>query len=288
MAGASGLIPSWISGLYGAELWALLQAASYASPGSPLYVDCNAVKVGVHNGLRWAQSSSRKLARVWIPLANILEDCTDSVAWLPAHCSESAVGDRELSNGRKFDMVDLTMNALVDTWAKSEASSAAPSRCDIKVVEKTTDLVDCLARWIGLCTREANHFPAPEHFESVKFIRDTTASSRRSAKAKGGSVPSLVAAVKREAPSSVSISFVPALSSTCDQFQAERACVRDSFSLAKRAKLSCKQADKKVDAVFREHWHERKRLAPALSSPPVSAAVRLEALRARIVARSLS
>ena len=92
VAGASGLIPSWINGIYGAELWALLQAASYASPGSPLHVDCNAVKVGVHNGLRWAQSSSRKLGRIWIPLANILDDCTDSVAWILAHCSDSAVG----------------------------------------------------------------------------------------------------------------------------------------------------------------------------------------------------
>ena len=158
----------------------------------------------------------------------------------------------------------------------------------LKVVEKTTDLVDCLARWIGLCTREANRFPAPEHFERVKFIRDTTASSRRSAKAKGVPVVFSAAAVKREAPSSVGRSFVPVLSSTGDQSQAERACVRDSFSLAKRAKLSCKQVGKKADAVFIEHWHERKRLAPAFSSPPVSAAVRLGALRARVVARSFS
>ena len=219
-------------------------------------------------------------------MANILDDCTDSVAWLPAHCSDSAIGDRELSNGRKFDAVDLTMNALVDTWAKSEATAAAPSRCDFKVVEETTDLVDCLARWIGLCTREANHFPAPEHFERAKFIRDTTASSRRSAKAKSGPVFSPVAAVKREAPSSTGISFVPALSSTCDQCQSERVCVRDCFSLAKRAKLTCKQVERKTDAVFFEHWHERKRLAPAFSSPPVSASARLEALRARVIARN--
>jgi len=219
-------------------------------------------------------------------LANILEDCTDSVAWLPAHCSESAVGVRELSNGRKFDMVDLAMNDIVDSWAKSEASSTAPSSADVKVVETTTDLVDCLARWIGLCTLEANHFPAPGHFERVKFIRDTTASSRRSRNARlvGGHIGCTVAAVKRAAPSATGVSFVPALSSTCDQLQAERAVVRDSFSLAKRAKLSHKQVEKKADAVFLEHWHERKRLAPALSSPPVSAAARIRALRERVAA----
>ena len=202
------------------------------------------------------------------------------MAWLPAHCSESAVGVRELSNGRKFDMVDLTMNAIVDSWAKGEASSTAPSSVDVKVVETTTDLVDCLARWIGLCTLEANHFPAPGHFERVKFIRDTTASSRRSSNARlvGGHVGCTVAAVKRAAPSAAGVSFVPVLSSTCDQLQAEQAFVRDSFSLAKRAKLSHKQVEKKADAVFLEHWHERKRLASAFFSPPVSAAARIQAL----------
>ena len=69
---------------------------------------------------------------------------------------------------------------------------------------------------------------------------------------------------------------------------AERVVVRGSFSLGKRAKLSCKQVEKKADAVCLEHWHERKRLAPALSSPAVSAGVRLGALRARVVARSFS
>jgi hypothetical protein len=58
--------------------------------------------------------------------------------------------------------------------------------------------------------------------------------------------------------------------------------------LAKRAKLSHKQVEKKADAVFLEHWHERKRLAPALSSPPDSAAARIRALRERVVARCSS
>ena len=68
-----------------------------------------------------ARPSSRKLARAWIPLANILEDSTDAVAWLPAHCNKSAIGVRELSYGRKFDRVDHAMNDLVDSWAKREA-----------------------------------------------------------------------------------------------------------------------------------------------------------------------
>ena len=84
IAAASGIVPVWIGGIYGSELWALLQAASIAFPRSPMHVDCDAVRIGVQNSKNWALSSSRKLARAWIPLANILEDCTDSVAWLPA------------------------------------------------------------------------------------------------------------------------------------------------------------------------------------------------------------
>ena len=53
VAGASGVLPSWSNGIYGARLWAVLQAASYASPGSPLHVDFNAVKIEVHNGIKF-------------------------------------------------------------------------------------------------------------------------------------------------------------------------------------------------------------------------------------------
>ena len=193
-----------------------------AAPDGPLHVVCNAVKISVHNGLRWSLSSSRrKLTRAWMPLANIFEDSTGSVAWLPAHCSKSAIGVRELSNGRKFDSVDHATNDLVDTWAKNEAKTSAPSHCEFKVVEDATDLVECLARWIGPSTREANPFNAPEHFERVKFIRDTIARSSKTAKAKRDFVKKVVAAVKRKAPSSSGITFVAAIPSIGGQILAD-------------------------------------------------------------------
>ena len=79
----------------------------------PMHVDCDAVRIGAQQGTEWARASSRKLARAWMPLANILEDDADAVSWLPAHCSATAIGVRELSNGRKFDSVDLAANAFV-------------------------------------------------------------------------------------------------------------------------------------------------------------------------------
>lgn len=186
-AAASGIVPFWIGGIYGSELWALLRAASIAFPGSPMHVDCDAARIGVQNGKNWALSSSRKLARAWIPLVNILEDCTDSVAWLPAHCNKNVIGVRELSNGRKFDRVDHAVIDLVDTWAKREAKASPPSKSEINVVNDATRLVEGLAEWIGLRTHMANRFPAPEWFDRVKFIRDTTA--RRCGFARAGACP---------------------------------------------------------------------------------------------------
>ena len=294
VAAASGTVPWWISGIYGCELWALLQAASSASPGSPMHVDCNAVRLGVQNGLNWAQSSSRKLARAWIPLANILEDVTDSVAWLPAHCNKSAIGVRELSNGRKFDRVDHATNDLVDAWAKREANASSPSRSEIRVVNETTNLVEDIAKWIGLCTREANHFPAPEHYERVRFIRDTIARSCSFAKAKRALDKAGGGSVKRKTPSSAGVTCVamapriagPSGISFARSVRAECLSSSDSSSKAKRPKLSDKQIEDKANFWFLEYWLARREQAPKPSPPPVSASDRKAAMLARVVARS--
>ena len=291
---ASGTTPPWINGIYGAELWALLQGASCASPGSPMHVDCNAVRLGAQQGTKWALSSSRKLARAWIPLANILEDDADLVTWLPAHCNSSAIGIKELSNGRKFDSVDLAGNALVDQCAKFEAKAHSPSSSDFKIVNDATSLVEGIAKWIGLCTHEANHYPAPDIGGSVKFIRDTTIRNSDLAKAKRAFFKLGASAVKRKAPSSSGAACVPASPSTVGvsqsvvdaSFRCERVVCSDSFSQAKRPKLSHKQIEVKTNRVFMEYWLAKREQAPQCSPPSVSAADRMAALRARVATRS--
>jgi len=245
-AAASGAVPSWITGIYGAELWALLQAALSSSPGSPMHVDCNAVRLGAQKGRSWALAACRKLARAWIPLANVIEDNTDLVTWLPAHCGKTAIGSRVLSNGRLFDEVDHVTNDLVDKWAKSEARASAPCKVDFEVVNDATRLVEDLARWIGLCTREANHYPAPGCVERTTYIRDTSA---RKKLIRPSLLPKTGEQVKRKAPSARGIVFVPTVPDLLDQGGVHavrddvncRPHVRDSFSQAKRPRLSSKQ-----------------------------------------------
>ena len=296
ISAASGTVPFWIDSIYGSELWALLQAASTAFPGSPMHVDCDAVRIGVQNGMTWALSSARKLARAWVPLANILEGCTGSVTWLPAHCNKSAIGVRELSNGRKLDRVDLAMNDLVDTWAKREAKASPPSKSEINTVNDATRLVEGLAKWIGMCTHMANHFPAPDRCDRVKFIRDTTA--RRCSFARAGHALDRVAGkqVKRKAPSSVGVAYVvkaPKLAAACSspgkpgsravEYKASGNPVRP-----KRPRLSAKQVEDKANFCFLEYWLARKELTAKPSPPPVSASDRKMALLARVAARAAS
>ena len=294
-AAASGTLPWWISSTYGAELWALLQGALCASPGSPLHVDCNAVRLGAQNGTSWAGASSRKLARAWIPLANILEDNTDAVVWLPAHCNRSAIGERELSNGRKFDSIDLRLNDFVDTHAKREARASPPSRIEQRTVNEATSLVEGLAKWIGLCTREANHFPAPGGTGGAKFIRDSTSRRCNLARVRQAFRNSGAGSVKRKAPSSTGVMFVAKVpkvgglgSAAVDlSGRSKPITCSDSFSRVKRPKLSHKQIEEKADFVFMEYWLAQREHAPRPSPPPVSAADRTSALRARVAARGL-
>jgi hypothetical protein len=234
------------------------------------------------------------LARAWAPLANILEDNPEGIAWVPAHCSSDAIGVRELSNGRAFDRIDLEANAFVDTHAKREARAQAPSRLDYDVVNKATSLVEGLAKWIGVCTREANHFPAPCLASGSKFIRDTTTRNSCFAAAKRAVAASMTHVGKRKSPSSIGISIVataPACVMLVDSAVVHSdpfvmTSVQDSFSRTKRPKLSHKQMEEKSNHVFMEYWLAQREHAPRPSPPPLSADDRKSALLARVAARS--
>ena len=99
IASAHGRTPWWASSIYAAELWALLNASLNAFPGSPLLIDCQAVQVGSRNGTAWMTAPSRRFGRAWVPLSRALEDDQNAVTWMPAHCTNSAVGMSHFSYG---------------------------------------------------------------------------------------------------------------------------------------------------------------------------------------------
>ena len=104
----------------------------------------------------------------------------------------------------------------------------------------------------------------------------------------------MAGAVKRKAPSSSGATCFPTIpngvgvsrAATDLNFRCERVLCSDSFSQAKRPKLSHKQIEEKANYVFMEYWLAQREQAPKFSPPLVSAADRMAAVRARIATRS--
>ena len=215
LASAYGKPPAWVDGIHGAELRSLLQTADVAGIHNQLRTDCIAVMTGAKQGQTWANAASRRYGRVWGPVAVTLEDSVDyRLAWMPAHCSETAIGKKMLSNGFPLHAIDVTGNAYVARWAKAAAAEQSLPKSELKrIVEQGTMLTD-IAKWVGICTAAANHFPAGcDSFGKAVFIRDSDAASSCSAK-------------KRKRSPSPVVSSVPGDYSQCPRWVAIRDRIR--------------------------------------------------------------
>ena len=79
------------------------------------------VQQGIQKGQEWAAAADRCVARVWAPLNAVLNNDTQRVVWMPAHCSQDAIGVKRLGNGELLTALDITGNAYVDQLAKEAA-----------------------------------------------------------------------------------------------------------------------------------------------------------------------
>lgn len=161
LASAHGRPPGWTGGIHGAELWSLLMASSHAMPQSVFRVDCMAVQLGSQHGMAWASAPERHLARAWAPLAAALEDRVNAVVWMPAHCTDKAVGTQQLSDGSFLTRSDVRANAIVDELAKAAAAHDRLPLSKTQWVRNQWDRVTTIATWIGQATVLAEAFPAP-------------------------------------------------------------------------------------------------------------------------------
>ena len=157
-------------------------------------------------------------------------------------------------------------------------------------------MVEDIAIWIGLCTREANHFSVPVGDGKVKYLRDTTARSCPFAKAKRAFFKAVGVSMKRKAPSMSGVNFVARVPGFSEQaVKTVEHCARTEFSgngscgaRVKRHKLSDKQMEDKANFCFMEYWLAQREQAPKPNPPPVSASCRKAAMLARLAARSSS
>ena len=104
---------------------------------------------------------------------------------MPAHCSAAATPQaakqregKMLSDGTPLSRHLVLGNALLDKHAKIAAATFRPPPCDFDLIRADATRVREVARWIGLATELANHFPAPTSGTGEKpqeFMRDTEA-----------------------------------------------------------------------------------------------------------------
>ncbi len=186
LAAAHGKPPAWLEGIHGAELWSLLQSFELAGLQNQLRTDCMAVKTGALQSQSWANSPARLYGRAWGPVATAFEGTAGNrLAWMPAHCSKSQAGQKEMSNGCKVSDIDIAGNAFVDKWAKEAAEAQAPPKQDFELILQRTQLLQSVARWIGVCTEAANHYPGSKDEKGrTVYLRDSEAKPKALRKAK--------------------------------------------------------------------------------------------------------
>ena len=169
---------AWITTVYGAEVWALLMAATYAMPGSAYRTDCQAALRVFLRGPASATAGKSYYARVWAAVFAALDDqgtATD-ILWMPAHTGPSHIGTSTLSDGSLLTRTDQYANDLADKLAKS---AALEFRVPVQVRSRLAAdqlLARQLALWLGRATALATAYPSPDG----KMVRDSRPAPRAS------------------------------------------------------------------------------------------------------------
>ena len=248
-----------------------------------LWTDCQSVVRGLSRPAEWAASSKRKYSRIWVVVHGQVENQPDCVQWMPAHTSQSAVGQLACGDGTLITEDMRCSNQICDSLAKDAASAIQLSSFDrSKLVHNIGQLRELLI-YLGRLTHVANHFVRADG----SIIRDSTADkvlAARRRKSTNSSTPNVVVQSKGASSSRAKVRR--------PWHFAFRARVRPlvrrgrpcgASSIAQTRKLV---ADRKEEE-FQFWWREER--SQTLKQPdgvPLSAKERMEALRARIVAKS--
>ena len=133
------------------------------SPGA-IYVDCKTVVDGIRRGHRWIYSSKRRYHQHWVSIFQALDagESAGRVVWVPAHISESRIGDVSCGDGTLFTEYMWRGNKLVDELAKRAAHTIkAPQDVVRNVVDRLVQAQE-LAVFVGQVTALANAWPGDD------------------------------------------------------------------------------------------------------------------------------
>ena len=173
-ASASGLPPSWICTIFGAETWAVRQAVSCGVGQAILRIDSKSVVTLLAAGRSRAVAPTRLTASAWAAIFASLDDQPPAdLAWMPAHTTAADVGCRFFSKGELLSARDRRGNDLADALAKQAVEAQrVPRRIRNAIHEQEREVTE-MAWWVARTTVEANAW-GPQRF------RDSVSAPRRS------------------------------------------------------------------------------------------------------------
>ena len=132
VAYSGGNPPWWCRTAAAAEAWALYTVLALSVLSPVVKTDCLALLNAARTGLQAATMASKRIARIWGMIGTVLDGDLSSLAddsrlvWMPAHQGFGAVGQRVLSSGKTYTVVDWRANRLADAIAKAFANDMAP------------------------------------------------------------------------------------------------------------------------------------------------------------------
>ena len=231
--------------------------------------------------MEWAGSCKRRYARVLTVVLEQLEGKCDVLHWMPAHTSNTSIGQKLCSDGVALTDVMWASNQLVDLLAKQAAEM---HRCcgDIRrwLIHRDKQMGE-LATYVGRLTYAANHFVNGEG----KIARDAdpmpARKRKRGQKPTCTKKPSSTKTVARSKPSCADGDFSWSLKRPSGA--AFKRCGTSKQNVAYRIESSIA---KRQEAAFQRVWRENRELTlqPRDASLP-SASSRREALRMRLKSR---
>jgi len=176
-ASAHGVPPAWITTIFGAETWAVLQAVSHAEQQAVLRIDCKAVVDLLILGSSRAVRPSRLTAKAWAQIFAAAGDAPPlDVAWMPAHTSLADIGRKRLSNGEMLTGIDRRANDIADHLAKAAVSEHRVPPAVRKIVQDQEKQVTEMAWWVARVTVAANSWGS-------QALRDSDSAPRRGGRA---------------------------------------------------------------------------------------------------------
>jgi len=154
---ARGVPPPWISTIFGAEAWAVLQAVLVAPVIGTLRIDCKAAVNLLQAGPAAAVKPTRVTAAVWAGIFAALDERPPAdLSWMPAHTAVADVGRRCIGDGSLLSARDRRGNEIADFHAKEAvAEHRVPTPVRQAILDQERQVAS-MARWVAQVTVDAN------------------------------------------------------------------------------------------------------------------------------------